>query len=293
LGTREGEAFVVAFARGQHGVVSSGQVARAGLGAQWIRNRIRTGWLRRVHRGAYLVGPLESEHSRLMAAVLATGPDSLVGHYPGAVLWDLRPPAEGPVDVIVPRKVRNRPGIRIHIATLHPADVTRRHGIPVTSAARILLDLAVTSPARELDRALNEAHIHHRVSTRSLTEQFSRYPTHRGRAALERAMRTDPKLTRSKAERLMLALVRAARLPEPETNVRIGPWEADLLWRDRHLVVEFDSYAFHSSRGSFERDRRKDRELQALGYTVLRFTWRELTEEREAVVAAISRALAA
>ena len=43
---------------------------------------------------------------------------------------------------------------------------------------------------------------------------------------------------------------------------------------------------------SFERDRRKDRDLQALGYTVLRFTWRELTDEPEAVVAAISRALA-
>jgi very-short-patch-repair endonuclease len=291
LGALEGEALVVAFARGQHGVVSSGQVARAGLGAQWIRNRIRSGWLRRLHRGAYLVGPLESEHSRHMAAALVTG--GVVSSYPAAVLWDWRPPAEGPVDVVVPRKIRNRPGIRIHIATLHPSDISRRHGIPVTSAARTLLDLAANSPAGELAEVIDEAYLQRRVSAHSLSEQFRRYPAHRGRAALQKAMQLDSKLTRFKAERLMLALVRKARLPEPETNVHIGPWEADLPWRDRHLVVEFDSYAFHSSRSSFERDRRKDRELQALGYTVLRFTWRELTEEREAVVAAISRALAA
>jgi very-short-patch-repair endonuclease len=90
----------------------------------------------------------------------------------------------------------------------------------------------------------------------------------------------------------MLALIRKARLPEPETNTRIGPYEVDALWPDHNLIVEFDSYTVHATRRSFERDRRKDRDLQALGYTVLRFTWRELTDEPEAVVAAISRALA-
>jgi very-short-patch-repair endonuclease len=90
----------------------------------------------------------------------------------------------------------------------------------------------------------------------------------------------------------MLALLRKARLPEPETNARVGTWEVDALWRKAKLVVEIDGYTVHSTRRSFERDRRKDRDLQALGYTVLRFTWRELTDEPEAIVAAISRALA-
>ena len=73
--------------------------------------------------------------------------------------------------------------------------------------------------------------------------------------------------------------------------MRIAGYEVDLLWRDAKLVVEIDGYAFHSSRRAFERDRRKDRELHALGYRVIRITWRELVEEAEAVVAALAAAL--
>ena len=104
-------------------------------------------------------------------------------------------------------------------------------------------------------------------------------------------MRTEPALTRSEAERRALELIRAARLPTPETNVHIHGHEVDLLWREQRLVVEIDGYAFHSSRRSFERDRRKDRELAAAGYLILRITWRELTDERDAVVATLSAAL--
>ena len=86
-------------------------------------------------------------------------------------------------------------------------------------------------------------------------------------------------------------MIRAARLPAPETNVQLHGFEVDLLWRDQKLVVEIDGYAFHSTRRSFERDRRKDRELGAKGYRVLRLTWRELTDEPEATVAAVAAAL--
>jgi very-short-patch-repair endonuclease len=174
------------------------------------------------------------------------------------------------------------------IARLHPQDATRNQGIPVTSPARTLLDLAATTNQRDLARVTEEAQVQRRVSTHSLNEQFSRYPTHRGTAALRHAIRADPALTRSEAERIFLELIRAARLPAPEGNVELRGWEVDFIWPDRKLVVEIDGYAFHSSRSSFERDRRRDRELQAAGYRVLRFTWRELTEEREAVVATLA-----
>ena len=109
---------------------------------------------------------------------------------------------------------------------------------------------------------------------------------------MTKAIRTDPALTRSKLERRMLELVRAARLPEPKANQKLGAWEADLVWREQRLIVEVDSYTFHSSRRSFERDRRKDQELQAAGYRVIRFTWRQITYEPEAVIAALAVALA-
>ncbi len=91
----------------------------------------------------------------------------------------------------------------------------------------------------------------------------------------------------------MLALVRAARLPMPDVNVRVGPIEVDFLWREERLVVEVDGFRFHSSRAAFERDRRRDAELQAGGLRVMRVTWRQLTREREATLARIARALVA
>ena len=65
------------------------------------------------------------------------------------------------------------------------------------------------------------------------------------------------------------------------------------MWRNQRLVAEVDGYAFHSSRSSFERDRRKDAELAAQGYRVIRVTWRQLSDEPEALVARLAAALAA
>jgi very-short-patch-repair endonuclease len=284
---------VIALAGRQHGVVPVGQLIAAGGSARWVEHRVARGWLRRLHRGVYLVGPLEAEHSRAMAATLATGPGAPISLYPAAVLWGLRPPRDGPMHVTVAGDRRNRDGIVIHRATLHPEDVTRRHGIPVTSAARTLLDLAATEPTRELELALNEAELMHRVSTPSLNEQFSRYPRHRGTAALKEAIQTDPAFTRSEAERRALDLIRRARLPAPETNAQIHGHEVDLLWRQQRLVVEIDGYAYHSARRSFERDRRRDQTLIAGGHRVIRITWRQIHREPETLVATLATALAA
>jgi very-short-patch-repair endonuclease len=283
---------IIAIASGQHAVVSLEQLVAASVTRDQVRQRVEQGWLRREHRGVYLVGPLESPHSRAMAAVLAYGGRALLSHYPAAVLWGLRPAPAHTMHVTVSgRGVRSRDAIQAHSVHLHPHDATRKHGIPVTSPARTLLDLAATTPARDLDRAVNEARVHRLASDLSLNEQFSRYPRHRGTQALKDAIRIEPALTRSEAERRALELIRAARLPTPQTNVQLRGYEVDFLWRAQRLVVEIDGYAFHSSRRSFERDRRKDRELAAAGYLILRITWRELTDERDAVVATLSAAL--
>ncbi|MEK6271186.1 MAG: DUF559 domain-containing protein [Actinomycetota bacterium] len=98
-------------------------------------------------------------------------------------------------------------------------------------------------------------------------------------------------LQRSPAERRLLSLVRAAGLPAPELNVRLGRFEVDFLWREARLIVEVDGYAFHGGRAAFERDRRRDAELQAEGLRVMRVTWRQLVGEPDAVVARLTRAL--
>ena len=126
------------------------------------------------------------------------------------------------------------------------------------------------------------------MTTPSLDEQFSRYPRHRGTAALKAATRNEPAYTRSEAERRLLELIRAARLPLPRTNARVGPYEVDFLWPDASLVVEVDGFAFHSTRAAFERDRRRDAELHRAGLHVLRVTWRQIEDEPEALVASVA-----
>jgi very-short-patch-repair endonuclease len=101
-----------------------------------------------------------------------------------------------------------------------------------------------------------------------------------------------PSLTRSEAERRLLSLIRDAGLPAPRTNVRIGPYEVDMLWPAARLIVEVDGYAYHASRAAFERDRARDAELQARGYRVIRITWRQIEATAHAVVARLAAALA-
>jgi very-short-patch-repair endonuclease len=91
----------------------------------------------------------------------------------------------------------------------------------------------------------------------------------------------------------MLRLLRAAELPTPRVNARVGRFEVDFLWPAHRLIVEVDGYAYHSDRRAFERDRRRDATLAAAGYLVVRITWRQLTETPEAVIARLASALAA
>jgi very-short-patch-repair endonuclease len=285
---------VVALARGEEGMVTAAQLAAAGLSPTAIAHRVATGWLVRKHRGVYLVGPLEAPLSRLKAAVLAVGDGALLGHFAAAAVWELRAPVAGAVDVTLPgRNARSRPGIRVHrVDRLHPADAVRHRGLPVTSPARTLLDLATLLAPRDLARVVEESEVRQHVTTRSLNEQFERYPAHRGRAALAEAIGSDPALTRSEAERRLLELIRGARLPAPETNVRLAGHEVDVLWRRQRLVVEVDGFAFHSTRAAFERDRLRDANLTAARHRVIRITWRRLVREPEAVIAILAAALA-
>ena len=275
----------------QHGCVSVAQLLDAGLTRRAVEHRLERGWLLRMHRGVYLVGPLESPLARCMAAVLAVGPDAAVSHGSAAAVRGVRR-ADGAVDVMVARSgPRSRPGIRVHhTADLPPEDVTHHRGLPVTSIERTLLDLATTLTPHDLERAVEQAQISGLTTHAKLVDSLTRRRPSRGVAALRAAMRHEPQLTRSEAERRFLRLVREARLPEPAVNTRVGGYEVDFLWPSRRLIVEIDGYGYHSSRAAFERDRARDVELQGRGYRILRFTPRRVADEPVAVIAAVAAA---
>jgi very-short-patch-repair endonuclease len=283
---------VMAVAARQWGAVATAQLLEAGLGWSSITHRERTGTLTRLFRGAYMVGPVPGQWTRPFAALLACGDAAVLSHLAAAAAWGLRAPSGDDIDLIVTAGHRaGQAGLRVHRAHLDRIDVRVRHRLRVTAPARTLLDLAATLPRTELDKAIDEAQVHRLTTLTEINSLLARSSRHRGAGALKTALRSEPGLTRSRAERLLRELVRRVGLPVPRTNARVGGYEVDALWPGHSLIVEVDSWEFHSTRGAFERDRRKTQDLEALGYRVLRVTAWQLLHEPEVVAARLAVAL--
>lgn len=213
-----------------------------------------------------------------MAAVLPCGPEAVLSHTSAAELWGMlrsgRPPSPAGVDPDVHVTVRSeasrrRRGIVIHRSrTLDLDHIARRLGIPVTNPSRTLADLRRTLPKPTFAAALREAEFLGLAIGRSL----------------------GPDQTRSELEAKFLRLCRRHRLPRPYPNVRLGPFLVDFLWPQARLIVEMDGYRAHAGRAAFEADRARDAELVALGFSVIRITWRQL-EDVHAVAATLRRLL--
>ena len=295
--TRRGADWSIAVLAGrQHGVVARRQLLAAGVSSRMIERRLAMGRLHRWRRGVYLVGhatPLPL--ATLMGAVLAAGPGAMLSHLAVGWLWGILQRSDRPIDVLVPGPRHPRPaGIRVHRVTSIPAgDRRERHGVPLTSSARTLVDLAALLPPDALARAVEEALVLRLVRRGELVGALAARRGARGVAVLAGILATQspPSLTRSQAERRLLELVRAAGLPSPETNVGAAGFEVDMLWRVQRLVVEVDGYAFHGSRAAFERDRRKDAALLAAGLRVARLSWRQIVDEPQATAVLLARLL--
>lgn len=227
-----------------------------------------------------------------MAAVLACGPEAVLGYRSGVALWGLRPRSPGPIDVVVPgRSRRGQKGIRVHnVRSLADVDRSVVDSIPVTSVARTLLDYATVARPQELRLALEAADRLELFDGRAFDELLARSPGHHGVGPLKRALAEltgPPPWTQSELERRFLALIREAGILAPSANVVVAGITVDFHWPRQHLVVEVDGYRYHRSRRAFENDRRRDARLQLAGYRVLRFTHRQITDSPGEVVGMI------
>lgn len=277
-------------------VVTWSALEAAGVPHRAVEHRVAIGRLYRRHNGVYLLEPpgQASRLTLLTAAVAACGPDALLSHRSAAELWGMLPPHSGDIDVTVTgRNPGARPGVRRHrTRTLEPRDIRHRQRIPVTSPARTIVDNARDPDLEALLAAAIAAQL---VRSRQIEQAIARCPTRPGVARLSAILRQDggPRLTRSWGERRILALIRKAGLPVPETNVPLHGYNVDALWRDQRLVVEVDGYEFHGGRAAFEADRARDATHVAAGYRVIRFTAIQLRDEPLVVIARLAAALAA
>jgi hypothetical protein len=269
----------------QHGVVAHWQLLDLGLGMRWIEARLCETRFRPVHRNVYAVGhgPL-SRQSRWWAAVLAYGPGAVLSHRSAAAVWGLASQGRRRIDVTAPRGRQGserRAGIWVHRCKLTAEDTTTRNGFPITTVARTLFDLAEVESYEHLGDAAQEADRLKLPWTREIGAVCERG---RGRRALQPVRRLladlqPPDEGRTPLELRFPAFCRHYGIPLPEPNVTVLDREVDGLWPAAKLVVELDSWEFHSHRAAFESDRARDPKLLLAGYRTIRITHRRLDRE--------------
>jgi predicted transcriptional regulator of viral defense system len=297
----EVDARLAVLADRQHGRVSRRQLLALGLGKHAIDHLVRRRRLHPEYRGVYAVGYARpTRRGRWMAALLAGGEGAVLSHRSAAALWGLCPPRAGEVEVSMPRVRQPQQGIRFYRNAPAPDEITTVDGIPVTTVPRTLFDLAAVADRRELERALNEADVLGLRDRLSLDDLLTRYPRRPGSATARAALaarRAGASATRSELEERFLELIDEGGLPRPETNalVTVGErsFELDCLWRAQRLAVELDGRAAHATPQAFERDRERDRTLQAAGGRPVRITWRQLHHDARAVKTDLQRMLTA
>lgn len=273
------------------------QLLELGYAANTVLDWAAAGRLHRLHHGVYAVGHRRlTWHGRCWAAVLgaeANETDEVVwpavaSHGSAAYLWGLYRYAPERIDVTAPIRRRAKREFRVHFSSiLAPEDREEREGIPVTSLARTLLDLAIRARPDQLDRLFERAEELGLLDVVAIQTLLDRAGGHRGRGRLRRALalyQPDPAFTRSRFERQFRRRVRAADLPAPSMNFNVAGYELDAYWPEHRFAVELDLFETHGTRAAFERDRLRQEELKLLGIEMIRVTKPRLDREPEAVI---------
>ena len=259
-------------------MVTREQLLTAGLSVGQIDRLISAGHVIRIHRGVYLVGhravhPLAYE----TAALLACRPHALLSHHTAARFWMLPVPGGGPIHVtVVGRHRRSLDGVAVHTLAHLPRTELRRHaGLPITSPSLTLLDLAAAAGQEALANALNESRILRLVTDDQLRASLRAHPCRKGAKALGALLDAErgPTVTRSEAERRALKVMRAHGVEPDESDVRIGPYRVDFLFRRERLAVEVDGYRYHATPKRFVDDRRRIAFLATRNIQVFPLTW--------------------
>jgi very-short-patch-repair endonuclease len=263
----------------QHGVVSGTQLIEAGLTREGVRRRVEAKRLHRLHRGVYAVGHQSlTWRSRLIAAVYACGSTAVASHRAAGALHGLL--SSQRIEVSAPRGCKPKPGIAIHRPRpIGAEDRTDVDGIPVTTVARTLVDLADVLDGERLAKAVHQAEILRVFDLQALEAAERRAGKRQGRHRLARvlaAYQPEPQFLRSEAERMLKRLCEYHSLPQPQFNVWIESHEVDAYWPKANLALEVDGAATHRTGWAFREDRRRDRALAREGIQVVRATWRDL-----------------
>ncbi|MEX2196759.1 MAG: type IV toxin-antitoxin system AbiEi family antitoxin domain-containing protein [Thermoleophilaceae bacterium] len=272
------------------GVVTRAELLEAGMSRDQIRRRVRRGALIREFPGVYRVGHrAPGVRARYMAAVKACGPGAVLSGLAAAYLLGLikRPPPLPEVTAPSQRRVK---GVRTRRSgRIERMTVT---GIPITTVARTLADIAADLDEDDLALACHEAGVRYKTTPRHVQSVLDRRPNAPGAGKLKRIMGGDIHVSLSALERKFLARLREAGLPLPaHTNKPAGSKRVDCRWPEQKLTVELDSYRYHNTRHAWEQDRKREREAHARGDQHRRYTWDDVFEHPAQMLAELTRLL--
>jgi very-short-patch-repair endonuclease len=283
-------------ARRQFGVFTRAQAAACGFSEYQIRRRLAAGeWQPVLGRALGLPGLVVTPLVRDRAAQLSL-PASILAGPSAARTWQIPVPDDTPC-LYVGRHGRTRlPGVRVLHETPPPREVSLYQGLPTVGMALAVVDclrLLAESPAVDLlDRALQRGWISIEEFTARVDERSGR----RGRSRLLQLLDGVRSGARSSAERRLSGLLRNAGLTGWMMNVEIRDERglvgiADVMFQQAQVIIEVDGLAYHTTPDQFQRDRTRQNRLVLAGWTVLRFTWRDLNERPDAVIATVRQAL--
>jgi very-short-patch-repair endonuclease len=231
-----------------------------------------------------------TEAARIRAAVWAHG-DHAVAHGLTAAWWHgLASEAPYDVEVTVPRSKSGRRVVAwstVRRRDLPSIDVTVHRRLRVTGVPLTVLEAA----AVDHSRAIMDAALQRGVTLGQLQSAQARNARRHGATFADRLLREASDGARSEAERLLIRLLRAAKISGWKANYPVCGYVVDVAFPKQRLAIEVDGWAFHSDQKTFQRDRNRQNTISLNGWQVLRFTWLDLTEHPQRVIAEIARAL--
>jgi len=279
------------FLRRQDGVVTTAQALDAGLTPRQLSALLDRGWTRPA-RGVYVQPePPDPFRASLRAALLLCPEGSACGITAGRLheVWGLPlwTPEELPELIVPAGAVRGQPsGMHLRFG-LDPADRIRRKGFPVTSLARTVVDLAGTLPLDDLICLVDSA------LALGWTLDGNRVSRRREARLREALLLADARSESPLETKLRLLLVRAG-LPPEALQLRLFTKDGvcfarvDFAWPSCRLAVEADGRDVHDRPQALHEDRVRQNRLMAASWTVLRFTWRDVTQDSEYVITEVA-----
>lgn len=278
------------YLRRQDGVITLAQARNAGLSQDAVERRVRSGAWRRCSRGVYFVDDRPfTDAARIRAEVWSYGRAATACGVAAAWWHGIISAAPDHVEVTVPlsKGSRSRWASSVRRRDLASADIVLRRSLRVTAIPLTVLEAVASTHSRAImDSALQRG-----VSLDQLHTAHVRNARRHGATLAGRFLREASDGARSEAERLLIRLLRAAKISGWRANYPVGGYVVDVAFPEQKVAIEVDGWAFHNDRAAFQHDRTRQNRISLNGWKVLRFTWLDLTEHPQRVIAEIAAAI--